>query len=131
MSDKVKELCAQIESPGTFALLAIANDVSQFVRFAGGISYVKDIIWELQERRRDLIVTPSVGEFYIAGRIGAFLSAEYDRAYANPYDSSIAIYLYILKEVRSEYLIGISALIQGCPENLFWARKIARDHIFV
>jgi ribulose-5-phosphate 4-epimerase/fuculose-1-phosphate aldolase len=116
----IRYLMNDIEGLGTMSALAVANDIDQFARFAGGISYVLTLTKLCAASH----IEGQLNQAKIAHRIGDMLAERHGLVAIHPNDTAIALYLIVLHEVKSIYLPGLAYAAHAVP-NLYWANKAA------
>lgn len=121
MDGGLRFLYSAIEGREAFAAVSIASGMEMFKEIVQGISSALTLMKLLD--RGD---SKELYQGKVALRIGTLLSERHPLEYARPDDTAIAIYLYVLHEVKSEYTKGLAAVIYQMP-GLWWARHLAAE----
>lgn len=119
--DITRTLFSAVESERVFIRFSPANDLRQFLKIAQEISEVRGL-----RAYAATIQTEQEHQTKLAFRLSELLIERHPVEYAHPCDHAIAIYLDVLRELRSPYTLGLAAIIYTNPQ-LFWGRKVAHE----
>ena len=114
----LNELFQVIESREMEFRLSAASGLRVFVKGAVSQPEVTHLI--------DVAGSDTLVSYGVLLRLTNLASQECDPRYENPYDTAIAIYFLVLREVNSS-LIGMSAISISGARNLWWANKLTRQ----
>lgn len=111
------EIFAELESKEFIATVNLASDLQSFLAFAE----VQKPVLRLMDQLND----PGMGEFLLQAIVSYENHAFYPD-YENPYDTPIAVLLWLLHKVDLRLAQFAAGKVFGFA-NCWWARKIASD----